>query len=128
VRLAALAVALTPDDSTSLNTLGVALYRACDFPRSIETLEKSLAAGKGASDAFDLLFLAMAHHRLGHAKQARDYFDRAVRWWAERKDLPARYGAELTAFRTEAEAVLNLACPSGDLPANVFGSGAAVHQ
>ena len=54
-----------------LNTLGVALYRAGEFAEAITTLEQSLAVGKGQFDAFDLFFLAMAHHRLGHRIEAR---------------------------------------------------------
>jgi tetratricopeptide (TPR) repeat protein len=120
VALASQAVALAPGQQLPLNTLGVALYRAGDYVESISILERSLAAGKGKFDAFDLFFLAMAHHRLGHTTQARACFDRAVRWWSERKDLPAKYVTELTSFRAEAEAVLALAGPSTELPADVF--------
>ena len=120
MRLAALAVPLTRDDSTSLNTLGVALYRACDFTRSIETLEKSLAAGKGQSDGFDLVFLAMAHHRLGHRDEARHSLERAIVWVAEHKSLRPEHIQELAAFRAEAERVL--AGPAGEMPDDVFDS------
>jgi uncharacterized protein HemY len=120
VALARQAVALAPGQKMSLNTLGVALYRAGDYVESVSILERSLTAGKGEFDAFDLFFLAMAHHRLGHADQARACFDRAVRWWGERKNLPAQYIPELTSFRTEAEAVLALTGPGAELPADVF--------
>jgi tetratricopeptide (TPR) repeat protein len=123
VTLARRAVELAPGKQESLNTLGVALYRAGQHAEAISVLEQSLAAGKGEFDAYDLFFLAMAHHRLGHANPARDGFDRAVRWWGERKGLPARAIAELASFRAEAEVVLGLAGPVGELPADVFAPG-----
>jgi Flp pilus assembly protein TadD len=113
-------VELTSGQWVQLNTLGVALYRVGQYVEAIPVLEQSLAAGKGESDAYDLFFLAMAHHRLGHADQARACFDRAVRWWGECKNLPAPYIPELTSFRAEAEALLALAGPGAELPADVF--------
>jgi tetratricopeptide (TPR) repeat protein len=118
VALARRAATLAPGQEVSLKTLGVALYRAGQYTEAISVLEQSLAAGKGAFDAVDLFFLAMAHQRLGHASQARVCFDRAGRWCGEHMNLPAHYVSELTAFRAEAEAVLAHALP--ELPANVF--------
>jgi len=112
------AVALAPGEALYLNTLGVVQYRAGQYAAAIATLERSLAAGRGQTDAFDLFFLAMAHHRLGHRDQARASYDRAVHWSGEQKSLDQRYAKELAGFRAEAEAVL--AGPAGELPANVF--------
>jgi hypothetical protein len=109
-------VALSPGEPTSLNTLGVALYRAGKLAQAIETLGKSLEAGKGQFDGFDLFFLAMAHHRLGQGTQARACFDRAVRWLSDQKCLPEQHTRELAVFRAEAESVL----AGGELPADVF--------
>jgi serine/threonine protein kinase/WD40 repeat protein/Flp pilus assembly protein TadD len=117
--LARKAVALTPGTAIYLNTLGVALYRAGHYAEAITILEKSLAASKGESDAFDLFFLAMAHHRLGQTTQARADFDRALRWRREHPTLAQLgWSEELDQFRAEAEEVL--AGASGLLPADVF--------
>jgi tetratricopeptide (TPR) repeat protein len=116
--LSARAVELAPDSTTYLNTRGVVLYRAGRFAEAVPVLEKSLAAGKGQFDGFDLYFLAMAHHRLGHRAEARHCLDRAIEWIARRPPLLANAAGELAAFRTEAESVL--AGPVGELPDDVF--------
>ena len=87
--LARKAVALTPGSRIYLNTLGVALYRTGHYGDAIATLEKSLAASNGESDAFDLFFLAMARHKIGLVDQARADFGRAIRWRRDHPNLDA---------------------------------------
>jgi tetratricopeptide (TPR) repeat protein len=106
VRLASFSLALTPGKQTSVNTLGVALYRAGKFADAITQLEKSLESVKGRTAAFDLFFLAMAHHRLGHVAQAHDCFDRAVHLEEGFKELPEHQARELATFRAEAKNVM----------------------
>src|SRR5262249_19329048 len=65
LNLARKAIALSPDEALYLNTLGVAEYRSGYYAAAVATLEKSLSAGKGRLDAFDLFFLAMARRKLG---------------------------------------------------------------
>ena len=98
--------------------MGVVQYRAGRYAEAIETLEQSLAAGQGHSDAWDLFFLAMAHHRLGHGEQGRACFERGLRWIHDQKALSDQHAKELAAFRAEAEAVL--ANSGALLPAQVF--------
>ena len=110
---------LDPAQATSLNTLGVVRYRAGQYNEAIGTLEESLAVGRRQSDAFDLFFLAMAHHRLGHRREAIGYVHRAVGWVRQQKNLGKQHSDELAAFRVEAEAVLT--DPPSVLPVDVFG-------
>jgi hypothetical protein len=72
----------------------------------VTNLEKSLAGGDGKTDGFDLYVLAMCHHHLSKAKQARAYFDRAIQWRNERINPSPRWIEELDAFHSEAAALL----------------------
>jgi Tfp pilus assembly protein PilF len=89
------------------NTLGVALYRNGKYQEALQVLQQSLESSKGEQDAFDLFFIAMCHHRLGKAARARESYERAARWFQERRGrLQERWVEELTAFQAEATALL----------------------
>jgi WD40 repeat protein/tetratricopeptide (TPR) repeat protein/tRNA A-37 threonylcarbamoyl transferase component Bud32 len=119
VDLARRAVDLAPDRATCHNTLGVALYRAGRYAEAVPVLERSLAAGKGQADAFDLFFLAMARHQHGQTARARADFDRAMRWRRDHPNLTQPgWSDELDAFQAEARTLLD--GPPPELPANVF--------
>jgi len=118
LKLSLRAVELAPGQQVSLNTRGVVLYRAGQYAEAVTTLEKSLDAGHGQLGAFDLFFLAMAHHRLGDREEARGCLDRAIEWMSHPGPLTGDQAKELAAFRAEAEAVL--AGPMGELPDDVF--------
>jgi serine/threonine protein kinase/WD40 repeat protein len=120
--LARRAVELAPKATIYLNTLGVAQYRAGQHAEAIATLEKSLAAGKGQTDGFDLFFLAMARYRLGQVVQAGADFDRAMKWKRDHPN-PSQPGwaEELDSFQAEARALLD--GPHPELPADVFAPG-----
>ena len=116
--LARKAMEMAPGTATYLNTLGVAQYRVGRYGEAVATLEKSLAASKGQSDAHDLFFLAMARHQLGRIAAARADFEGALRWWTQHPNQPPDWAEELDRFRAEAEMVLSGS--SFELPANVF--------
>ena len=118
LKLSLRAVELAPGQQVYLNTRGVVLYRAGQYAGAVTTLEKSLKAGQGQFDGFDLFFLAMAHHRLGDREEARRCLDRAIEWMGHPGPLAADQAKELAAFRAEAESVL--AGPTGELPDDVF--------
>ncbi len=105
------AMRLAPNQTFCLNTLGVAQYRLGRYAEAAATLEKSLAASQGQSDAFDLFFLAMCYHHLGDVTRARACYDRAVQWWRAQKDLRAEWDAELRTFQAEVESLLGKPSP-----------------
>ncbi len=67
----------------AFHVAGLAHYRAEQWERAIERFEESLKdprwqVGGGHTSE---LGLALAHHRLGHARQARQWLDRAELWY-----------------------------------------------
>ncbi len=60
-------------------TLGAILYRAGRASDALVLLNEAIAAKQGRRSARDLLFLGMAHHRLGNALDARRCFIEASR-------------------------------------------------
>jgi tetratricopeptide (TPR) repeat protein len=120
--LARRAIGLAPGQAIYLNTLGVAQYRAGQLTECVATLENSLAASRGASDAFDLFFLAKARFQLGQTDRARADFYRALMWRHNHPNPPQPGGTEeLDAFEAEARALLD--GPPAELPADVFAPG-----
>lgn len=108
VRLAETAVKGFPAEEkhTALNTLGATLYRTRRFEDAIQRLEEGIQLKSGASIPQDWVFLAMAHHRLGHRDEARRWLDRfrnrqpsadPDQFWTE---------LEIRLLRSEAEALV----------------------
>ncbi len=104
--LARRAVQLKPDNWNYRNTLGVVQYRLDQFAAAVETLELNLRNADNRALASDLLFLAMAYHRLGQADQARSAYDRGSTWLTGQVTLRGRALEELNTVRAEAEALL----------------------
>src|SRR5207253_1145365 len=95
-------------DGKSWNTLGVAHYRAGDWKAAVAALDKSVELAKGG-DAFDWLFLAMSHRKLGNHDDARKWYDQAVQWLEKNSQALAKnalQAEELRRFRIEAVEVL----------------------
>jgi Flp pilus assembly protein TadD len=112
-------VELRPNQYFSLNTSGIALYRVGRFQDSILRLNEAIKAHGQGGTPYDWLFLAMAHHRLGHADESKKWMTKAQQWLDQgkqekAKDKPAAVDAlpwdqrlELSLIRAEAEALLN---------------------
>jgi tetratricopeptide (TPR) repeat protein len=103
VECAKKAVEIAPDVKYAWNTLGAAYYRADEWVKSVTALEKSMEIRDGG-DSFDWFFLAMAHQKLGHEKEARQWYDRSVRWMEQN----APQHDELLRLRAEARALLQI--------------------
>jgi WD40 repeat protein len=72
------AVRLAPENGTYAKTLGVALYRIGRYEQALEALRRATAlntANGSRSTPAEVAFVAMAHHRLGHAVEARAGLD-----------------------------------------------------
>ena len=79
-----------PDAAAYWNTLGVAHYRAGDDRAAVAALDRARALGGGT--AFDDVFLAMAHARLGDTAEARQDLARAMLRAGARPPGPPRAG------------------------------------
>jgi serine/threonine protein kinase/WD40 repeat protein/tetratricopeptide (TPR) repeat protein len=99
VSLAEAAIAKSPkgqgyvnQDHWHVNQLGAALYRAGRFEEAIRQLTEATKLGVHPYRSNMLTtwyFLAMAHHRLGHADEARCWHDKAVQGTEEALRSPA---------------------------------------
>jgi uncharacterized protein HemY len=107
VALARQIVAECPDSAAYWNTLGVAHYRAGDAGAAAAALGRAAALGGGT--AFDDVFLAMAHARLGEPDDARRALARAM--VRSERDHPGH--PELAGFLDEAHSLIaGAAAPS----------------
>jgi serine/threonine protein kinase/WD40 repeat protein/tetratricopeptide (TPR) repeat protein len=110
VELAKEAVRQAPGVASYWNTLGVAHYRLGEWEAAVRALEQSERLEPGKLFGVNGFFLALCYHRLGDPVKARDYYDRAVRWYqANEAELQAEQRQELDAFRAEAAARLKVA-------------------
>ena len=104
VELAKKAAELKPASADATNTLGIAYYRSGDFEAAIHWLDQAIKL-RGAATAYDWLFLAMAHERLGQRNEARLAYENALQWMSKN----ASTDNQLVEFRSEAEQILNTA-------------------
>jgi tetratricopeptide (TPR) repeat protein len=110
VELAKKATEQAPKVGGHWNTLGVAHYRAGDWKAAVAGFDKSMELRAGG-DAYDWLFLAMAHGKLGNRDEARKRYDQAVQWLEKNAPMLAKStkaADELRRFRAEAEEALGL--------------------
>jgi tetratricopeptide (TPR) repeat protein len=131
VRLAEKAVALDPKDSWSHEVLGRTLYRAGRPEEAVKRLGEAVAISSDKTGhVWHWLFLAMVHHDLGHADEARAWLGKAAGWIDQELAKPSRESPggsglswdqrlQLPLLREQAEVLIKGGRPL-DLPANVF--------
>jgi tetratricopeptide (TPR) repeat protein len=117
VKMAESALRSAPTNHSYGTTTGAALYRAGRFTEAVARLNES-GTGKPtlSSLAYTWFFLAMAHERLGHAGEAGQWLDKAIKCMEqETRDNNPAWNRRLTLqlLRREAEALIK---PAGAKP------------
>jgi tetratricopeptide (TPR) repeat protein len=74
-----------PENRFYLGTLAAAHARAGQSQEALDRITPLLAGEAAADRGRDLLFLAMCHHQLGRADDARDSFNKAADWIKENR-------------------------------------------
>jgi tetratricopeptide (TPR) repeat protein len=97
------ATRLRPDDSEVLNTAGVAHYRMREYAAAIDDLNASSKLGGTPLPSYGF-FLAMAHSKLGDREQAREWYDKSVKWMTDHRST----SETMQRFRTEAKQTLSI--------------------
>jgi tetratricopeptide (TPR) repeat protein/serine/threonine protein kinase len=117
VKLAESALRSDPKNSDRYAiTLGAALYRAGRLSEARQRLEEACTAWEKAatkptmySPAYTWFLLAMVHHRLRHAEDARKWLDKANQWMdqeTKNHTVPWNRRITLQLLRREAEALM----------------------
>jgi WD40 repeat protein len=91
------------------NTLGAILYRAGRYQDAIRCLSERLAPLKDGGIPQDWVFLAMAHHRLGHQAEAQRWLDKVRSYKppdVHANPLDFWNDLEIARLRREAEALI----------------------
>jgi hypothetical protein len=93
-----------PPEPDLLTTAGALAYRRDDFKRVVALLTETRKQYGSDGTAWDWLFLAMAHQRLGQAEEAGYWLRRAAEWMDRAgAELAWNRWLELQALRREAE-------------------------
>jgi hypothetical protein len=129
VRAVEAAVRQRPEDAELRKTLGAALVRAGRARDAIAALQESIRVNGHGGNAFDWLFLALAHHRIGHVREAIAALDTARDWIAhgDERALPDPYVMSPLPWDTKREfelllreAEVEITGSAGTLPPAVF--------
>jgi S1-C subfamily serine protease/HEAT repeat protein len=99
------------------HNLAVAYYRAGQYDKAVQQCQESMKADPRWANVLNGFVLAMAHQRLGHAEESRQWLDKSARWMTQASqarpketpvDLPVPSWCdrlELQLLRREADAL-----------------------
>jgi tetratricopeptide (TPR) repeat protein len=91
VQAAGRAQVVFPKDPYRLHLLGLAHYRAGQYPQALRRLKEALGHSQdGHTSPLTWLGLALVHQRLGQPTEARKWLDRAVVWHREKRGGPRK--------------------------------------
>ncbi|MCA9262476.1 MAG: protein kinase [Planctomycetales bacterium] len=116
VRHAERAVALDPQNSLMLNSLGMAYFRTRRWEEAKHAIEDAIANHSAGGTAFDWYILAMIHHQQGFTRESRAAFDRGRAWTESHPELSATWVEELSGLRDEAAEYLQAVEPDVEVP------------
>lgn len=121
LRLAEQALQSDPQSTFQRQTVGAALYRAGRFEEALVPQtdlathwdQHGVTAEDRTSPAYTYFFLAMTHHRLGHADEAQKWFEKGIHW-AEHNEKDPEWNRSITLelFRNEAAQLLGVEIPT----------------
>ena len=94
-----------------LETLGVTLYRAGRFADSIKVLAERVKIHKEGGGSYTWLFLALAHKRLGHHEEARQWFDKFAAWYGKQQFKTWQERLQWQRLHQEAKALVSVPPP-----------------
>ena len=100
IALAERVIEACPEGATYWNTLGAAYFRGGDNEAAVMALDRATALGGGT--AFDDVFLAMAHARLGNHEHAEHLLGQTIK----RIEQDSLRHPELVHFCEEARSIL----------------------
>jgi tetratricopeptide (TPR) repeat protein len=106
--LAEKAISLEPNRWMFVSTLGTVHCRLANWDKSIDVMNRAIAANKNGATAFELFVLAISHHRRGDVEQAGRCYDQALTWIGKQSDLSELWLRELRSLQAEAEEVLQV--------------------
>jgi tetratricopeptide (TPR) repeat protein len=103
------ALEIEPTTGNYWNTLGVALYRNGELDTASDALYRSMKLRGNGGDPFDWFFLAMIDHKQGRNDEAREWYEKAAKWYLSQQSVNDE---ELFRFQTEAAELLGFPKPT----------------